>query len=79
MFYDKSLTPSKTKRPDYKVSTREYSVDNISKWTAGDSDKHHYELTESERLQDELEPIDNDSRFLKPNYDSHKHYKQKND
>ena len=42
---------------DYKVSTREYSVDNVSKWTAGDSDKHHYELTESERLQAELEPI----------------------
>ena len=77
MFYDKSLTPSKVKVPDYKVSTREYSVDGIGKWTAGDSDEHHYELTESERLQDELEPIDNDSRFLKPNYDSHKHYKEK--
>ena len=57
LFYDKSLTPSKTKRPDYKVSTREYSVDNISKWTAGDSDDHHYELTESERMQEQLEPI----------------------
>ena len=58
LFYDKSLTPSKVKVPDYKVSTREYSVDGIGKWTAGDSDKHHYELTESERLQKELEPID---------------------
>ena len=57
LFYDKSLTPSKPKRPDYKVSTREYSVDNMNKWTAGDSDEHHYELTESERLQNELEPI----------------------
>ena len=57
LFYDKSLTPSKPKRPDYKVSTREYSVDNMDKWTAGDSDEHHYNLTESERLQAELEPI----------------------
>ena len=32
-------------------------VDNMDKWTAGDSDEHHYELTESERLQKELEPI----------------------
>ena len=57
LFYDKSLTPSKLKRPDYKVSTKEYSVDSIDKWTAGDDDKYHYDLTESERLQEDLEPI----------------------
>ena len=44
--------------PDYKVSTREFSVDGTGKWTAGDDDKYHYELTESKRLQEELEPID---------------------
>ena len=49
LFYDKSLTPSKPKMPDYKVSTRKLSVENISRWTAGDSDKLHYELIETDK------------------------------
>ena len=57
LFYDKSLTPSKLTKPDYKTSTIEFSVDDKNKWTAGDSDKHHYDLTESERMQEQLEPI----------------------
>jgi hypothetical protein len=58
IFYDKSYTPSKLKFPDFKVSTIEYSVEGEQKWTAGDDDKFFYELTESEKMQEELEPID---------------------
>ena len=36
LFYDKSLTPAKTIQPDFKVSTEYYSVENKTKWTAGD-------------------------------------------
>ena len=48
IFYDKSLTPSKTLQPDFKVSTKYYSVENKSKWTAGDDDNYHYNLKEQE-------------------------------
>ena len=58
IFYDKSYTPSKLKFHDFNVSTIEYSVEGEQKWTAGDDDKFFYELTESEKMQQELEPID---------------------
>ena len=44
IFYDKSLSPSKLKFPDFKVSTVEYEVEGTHKWTAGDTDDWHYEL-----------------------------------
>jgi hypothetical protein len=31
------------KKPDYKVSTIEYGVEDIVKWTAGDTDDYFYE------------------------------------
>ena len=34
------------KFPDFKVSTKEYSVECEQKWTAGDDDKFFYELKE---------------------------------
>ena len=43
LFYDKSRSPTKMKKPDYKVSTVEYAVEDIVKWTAGDSDDYFYE------------------------------------
>jgi hypothetical protein len=43
IFYDKSRSPSKMKKPDYKVSTIEYGVEDIVKWTAGDTDDYFYE------------------------------------
>ena len=46
LFFDKSLTPSQLKFPDFKVSTVEYSVEGEEKWTAGDSDEFFYELKE---------------------------------
>ena len=48
IFYDKSLTPAKPLQPDFKVSTEYYSVENKSKWTAGDDDNYHYNLKEQE-------------------------------
>ena len=46
LFFDKSLTPSKLKQPDFKVSTEEYNVETQSKWTAGDDDHYFYDLKE---------------------------------
>ena len=46
LFYDKSLTPSKPLQPDFKVSTKYYSVESESKWTAGDDSSFFYELKE---------------------------------
>ena len=46
IFYDKSLTPSQTLQPDFKVSTQYYSVEDKSKWTAGDDTNYFYNLKE---------------------------------
>ena len=46
LFYDKSLTPAQTSKPDFKVSTQYYSVENKSKWTAGDDTDYFYDLKE---------------------------------
>ena len=46
LFYDKSLTPSKTLQPDFKVSTKYYCVEDQSKWTAGDDSNYFYGLEE---------------------------------
>ena len=46
IYYDKSLTPSETKQPDFKVSTEYYSVENKTKWTAGDDTNYFYDLKE---------------------------------
>ena len=48
LFYDKSLTPAQTSKPDFKVSTKYYSVENKSKWTAGDDTDYFYGLREQE-------------------------------
>ena len=48
LFYDKSLTPSKTLQPDFKVSTKYFCVEDQSKWTAGDDTDYFYGLKEQE-------------------------------
>jgi len=48
LFYEKSMTPSKMLQPDFKVSTKYYSVEGESKWTAGDDTNYFYELKEQE-------------------------------
>ena len=48
LFYDKSLTPAQPLQPDFKVSTKYYSVENKSKWTAGDDTDYFYGLREQE-------------------------------
>jgi hypothetical protein len=47
LFFDKSLTPSVPVKPDFKVSTRDFTVDNVDKWTAGDDDSFFYKLKEN--------------------------------
>ena len=46
LFYEKSMTPSKMLQPDFKVSTKYYSVEGESKWTAGDNTDYFYDLKE---------------------------------
>ena len=46
LFYDKSLTPAEPKQPDFKVSTIEYAVESVSKWTAGDDTNYFYGFKE---------------------------------
>ena len=46
LFYDKSLTPAETLQPDFKVSTEYYSVENKTKWTAGEETKEGDDLKE---------------------------------
>ena len=48
LFYEKSMTPSKMLQPDFKVSTKYYSVEGESKWTAGDDTNYFYELKENQ-------------------------------
>ena len=48
LFYEKSMTPSKMLQPDFKVSTKYYSVESKSKWTAGDDTNYFYKLKEQE-------------------------------
>jgi hypothetical protein len=44
LFYDQSLIASGVKIPDFKVSTKEFSCENGSKWSAGDDDKFFYDI-----------------------------------
>ena len=48
LFYDKSLTPAEPKQPDFKVSTIEYNVESVSKWTAGDDTNYFYNFKEQQ-------------------------------
>ena len=40
--YDNSLTPDKPLRPDFKVSTKEYQVENGQKFRLGDTDEYFW-------------------------------------
>ena len=61
LWYEQSLTPKELKRPDFQVSTRYFHCEQERKWAFGDNYDYFYKdekRTESEKLQDELEPID---------------------
>ena len=55
LFYDKSLTPSEPKQPDFKVSTIEYNVESVSKWTAGDDTNYFYKFLEQKSFDFDLQ------------------------
>jgi hypothetical protein len=46
LFYDQSLTKSDVNKPDFKVSTHEFSCEDSSKWSAGDEDEYFYSIKE---------------------------------
>jgi len=46
LFYDQSLTKSKVVKPDFKVSTKEFTCEDSSKWSVGDEDDFFYNIKE---------------------------------
>ena len=61
LWYEQSLTPKDLKTPDFQVSSRYFFSEQEEKWAFGDTEDYFYKdekRTESEKLQDELEPID---------------------
>ena len=46
IWFEPSHTPSKLKKPDFKVSTHVWSVEDKPKWRVGDSDDYFYEILE---------------------------------
>lgn len=46
IWFEKSLIAHDVKKPDFKVSTEIFSVENSPKWSAGDQDEYFYELKE---------------------------------
>ena len=48
IWFEPSHTPSKLKKPDFKVSTTVWSVEDKPKWRVGDSDDYFYEIKEED-------------------------------
>jgi hypothetical protein len=46
LWYDVSLVPPDMKTPDFKISKQVYSVENVSKWSAGGQDSWFYQFEE---------------------------------
>ena len=46
LWYEQSLTPKETKKPDFQVSTRYYFCEQERKWAFGDTDDYFYEPKE---------------------------------
>tara|TARA_Y100001963_G_scaffold57311_2_gene80186 strand:- start:35448 stop:36131 length:684 start_codon:yes stop_codon:yes gene_type:complete len=60
LWYEQSLTSKELKIPDFQVSSRYFHCEQERKWAFGDTNDYFYkekERTESEKLQEELEPI----------------------
>jgi len=45
-FFDPAFNPQEMKRPDFKVATKKYRVEQYAKWRLGDTDNFTYEKTE---------------------------------
>lgn len=48
IWFEPSHSPSKLKKPDFKVSTKVWSVEDKPKWRFGDTDQYFYEISESQ-------------------------------
>jgi len=48
-WFEQSLIGHDTKTPDFKVSTKYFSVEQNTKWSAGNSDEYFYEIEEDKR------------------------------
>ena len=46
-WFEQSLIAHETKEPDFKVSTKYFSVEQNPKWSAGNQDRYFYELEEA--------------------------------
>ena len=49
LWYEQSLTPKETKKPDFKVSTRYYFCEQERKWAFGDTEDYFYEPKERKK------------------------------
>jgi len=45
-WFEQSLIAHETKNPDFKVSTKYFSVEQNPKWSAGNQDRYFYEIEE---------------------------------
>jgi len=52
IWFEQSLIPIEVKTPDFKVSTKEYSVEISEKWSAGSQNKYFYEIEEGNKSED---------------------------
>lgn len=50
IWFEQSLVPHDTKKPDFKVSTVYYSVEQNPKWSAGNQDEYFYEIEENDSV-----------------------------
>ena len=48
LWRDSSLTPADLKRPDFKVCTQNYAVEDQPKWSVGHTDEWQYKTKEEE-------------------------------
>jgi hypothetical protein len=46
-WFEQSLIAHETKDPDFKVSTKYFSVEQNPKWSAGNQDRYFYEIEEA--------------------------------
>ena len=45
-WYEQSLIPEKTEKPDFNVCTKDYSVETGDKWSVGDTTEYFYKSKE---------------------------------
>jgi hypothetical protein len=50
-WFEQSLIPHETKTPDFKVSTKYFSVEQEEKWSAGNQDGYFYDIEEKKNTE----------------------------